>query len=735
MHGTIRPMSTGGEHASPRMLGTACALSLALLPSPAAAGVGRWTPIGPDGGGVTAIAVAPQRPDVVYAATRTAGVFRSADGGSSWRPARSGLLAGRAVRLMASGGQDGRMLYAVPGPPASSVEPDRLFVSTDSGAGWVERALPIEAGGEFFQTGVLAMAASPVQAPTVYLAIAANSGATLLFESSDTGLTWQRLAPAPAAAPQPLVLDIAIAPSAPAIIYLVAKSGEILRSGDAGIHWSMAGRTDGAVKLAIDPRDPRVLYAASPGKVAKSADGGRTWSQETVVAPPAQGNAYYFEQVAGLAIDPGAPATIYYAHTHFVADYGWYDYDLPRFEGLIFRSTDGGESWTRLTITDVVAALAVGLGQGGRTVGRIYAGVGRDGFLRSDDGGSSWRKSAHGLKAAAVCSIAADPFTPNLLYIAAGYCGPYGGGFDDDLGFLRGGPAQTWTALNRGLRDPTRVLNANGIVTDPLSPGELYALTGQGLFKSDDGGGHWRALRGLASDQESITALAIDPVDSRTLYAVGFYLGYPFCGGFCPLVPVNFAEKSTDGGKTWEGFLPTGAGIYPLDVVIDPHDHNTLYVTLLFYPHSNLLKSTDRGATWRELPTFMSPVYISRFLIDPDDSRTLFAATSSYSEPGPKIIRSADGGESWEAADSGLPSYCPIQDLAVAPTRPHTLYVVACRELFLSDDGGTHWSPLPEGAPTQDVQQILVDPFDASTLYAATGTDSGLFVLTRSSPR
>ena len=85
---------------------------------------------------------------------------------------------------------------------------------------------------------------------------------------------------------------------------------------------------------------------------------------------------------------------------------------------------------------DVVTALEVGRGQGGRTVGRIYAGVRRDGFLRSDDGGSSWQKPARALKAAPLCSIAADPFTPSLLYIAAGYCGPYGDALDDDLGFL-----------------------------------------------------------------------------------------------------------------------------------------------------------------------------------------------------------------------------------------------------------------------------------------------------------
>jgi photosystem II stability/assembly factor-like uncharacterized protein len=314
------------------------------------------------------------------------------------------------------------------------------------------------------------------------------------------------------------------------------------------------------------------------------------------------------------------------------------------------------------------------------------------------------------LQAAANCSLAADPFVPRLLYISTGFCFNE----DGDIGFLRGFPRRGWTLINRNLRDPTSVLEANGIAPDPLSPGTLYAFTGKGLFKSEDRGEHWGYL--WAGGAEGVTSLAIDPLDSRRLYAIGYEGGGDCC------VLRYFALRTADGGASWTSILPFTS--YLGAVVVDPSNPDTLYV---YGDGLNIIKSTDRGNSWRGLPNPLG--YTRQLLVDPMDSRMLYAATN-YSNIG-SIVKSSDGGETWltvAAYDFN------VESLAIDPTRPSTLYAGTAEGVFVSDDAAAHWVALSQGLGEQSVWQILVDPFDHLTVYAGTHSNGGLFVLTRSAP-
>src|SRR6185436_12020398 len=111
-----------------------CFLTLLALALPAAAGVGIWTPLGPDGGHVWALAVDPADPDIVYAGT-VLGVFKSTDGGETWAASSRGL------------GPQGvwvRALLAVPGAVYAGTQYNGLFKSTDGGQTWfsASRGLP-----------------------------------------------------------------------------------------------------------------------------------------------------------------------------------------------------------------------------------------------------------------------------------------------------------------------------------------------------------------------------------------------------------------------------------------------------------------------------------------------------------------------------------------------------------------------------------------------------------------
>jgi len=707
---------------------SAIAAALLFAAGPLSAAIDRWTPLGPDGGAVTSLAVASGAPGLVYAGTLSGGVFKSRDGGATWQPAATGLPVG-APLLLAAGGRDGRTLYAATGLA--------LFASADGGGLWTPRQVPGLSNGV---VGIAGLAASPSNPQTLFLSLGSDvSFYGGLLKSTDGGRTWKKLDTGLGDGSSASVLALAIAPSAPDTIYAAGYflGLQAVRSTDGGVHWSPAGPLGAEnaydLRLAVDPRDPRTVYAAWLDKVVKSTDGGDTWSPLTDIGSAPEDRIV---NVAALAIDPAAPATIYVGLNRAIGSYsGWYDGGLFRFAGRIVRTTDGGTTWSQPVETDVISVLGI---DGVRT-NRVYAGVGRIGILRSDDRGGQWSKANRGLTAAPVCSVTPDPFVRGALYISAGVCGaPYDFlASNNDLGFLKttavnASRIASWTNLNQGARDPSRVLEAYGIVADPRAPGTLYAATGQGLFKSVNRGVRWTLQTGLASLLDAVYRVAVDPADTRTLYVLGYKLAYPICGGFCPLLPVYGAAKSTDGGLTWRKIEAQNLSLgfdaedfMGFELKIDPTDSHVVY---LGHAASALYKSGDRGVTWQALD---GAGRVSRLVIDPSAPQTLYAIAQFPSGSG-TVEKSTDGGLTWSLAAHGLPADLEMRDLTLDARRPLTLYVATGRGVFVTDDGGDHWSPLMNGLKKRNIWTIRIDPFDPATLYAGTESNGGLFVLTRS---
>jgi len=710
--------------------------ALALLATLLSAGrlgaaLDRWSPIGPYGGGVNALAAAPGVAGLVYAGTDTAGVWKSRDGGESWHPARVGLPAGASIRRLAIGGRSGQTVYA-----ASRFA---FYASEDGGRRWTRRSVPPAILPEgLADSGFLALAASESAPRTVYLSYrggATGSGGGLL-RSTDGGGSWQALDDAIPPGLPPIFPAIVVAPTLQATadtVYLAAGRGRILRSTDGGLRWQLGATLPGepyGVELAVDPRAAATLYAGWDDQVARSTDGGASWSEPVAVAPPGE----ELRLVADLAISPSG--AIYFALNRYVGGNEWYDGGSSKFEGQLFRSADQGASWARLAATDAAAALAVDRA----APDRLYAGVSRIGILRSVDGGDSWRKSNHGLKAAAVCTVAPDPRHRGLLYIAAGICAPtfdlLGG--NQDLGFLKGGPDLPWVPANRGVRVAKRVLEPHGVVPDPRTPATLYAATGQGLFKSANGGGQFTPVRGgLESILEAVLAVGVDPEDPSRLYAVGYKLGTPVCGGFCPVAPIFAAARSNDAGASWHrlSFGPDALGyaahgLEGFEWVFDPAGSRVLY---LVRSQGTLQKSEDWGTSWGPVPLHLgSETFFARHLaIDPTTPSTLYAVAQGQSSPS-TVIKSTDGGHAWRRTVRGLPQAAAVRDLAHDPRRPATLYAATSQGIFVSENGGGEWAALAGGLAGLDVLAVRPDSVDPATLYAATAGGGGLFALTRS---
>ena len=172
--------------------------------------------------------------------------------------------------------------------------------------------------------------------------------------------------------------------------------------------WTSNGSYGGRIfSLAIDPSTPTTIYAGTWYGVFKSTDAGDSWTNT---------GSPYAAPVVFLAIDPLTPATIY------AGIYGLYDgRSLRVIGGGVFKSTNGGGSWTNTGLTDAqVRSLAIDP----VTPTTIYAGTGVSGVFKSTDGGGSWTNI--GLTDLHIQSLAIDSLTPTTIY-AGTYDGVFNG--------------------------------------------------------------------------------------------------------------------------------------------------------------------------------------------------------------------------------------------------------------------------------------------------------------------
>jgi photosystem II stability/assembly factor-like uncharacterized protein len=350
--------------------------------------------------------------------------------------------------------------------------------------------------------------------------------------------------------------------------------------------------------------------------------------------------------VYAVAVAPSTPQDVYLATSRGV-----------------FRSTNGGRSWTSakpLSASQSWFTGATSVAVDPRTPTTVYAGrnwrwSGGTSYgqtvLKSIDGGRSWRALAVRGQPVAV--------TPTTVYAATG--GPRK--TSRLVKSTDGG--RNWQPADAGL-PPTYLW---GLAFAPSSPATVYAAMGKhGVFASSDGGSHWHAVGNSARNGET-TAIAVDPLHARTVYAAtnaGIVASY-------------------DGGRSW----------HVLNATIRRHEHGLEH--------------------WDE--------QVTALLVDPRSSRTLYASTRCAG-----VFKTTDGGGRWSPANTGLKPGCPwAYSLALDPQAPRTIYAAdPTRGLFKSVDGGTRWLVRNDGLSLAWISSVAVDPRSPETVYAATGP-LGLF--------
>jgi photosystem II stability/assembly factor-like uncharacterized protein len=572
------------------------------------------------------------------------------------------------------------------------------------------------------------------------------------------------------------VTSLAIDPASPSTLYALTVGNSmgsqispgLFKSVDGGGSWRAIGTADGVTSLAIDPTNSTTLYAGTSLGVVKSTNAGASWVNA--------GNNLPSGTVSRLLIDPSTPSTLYALISNINPSFG-----LGANQSAIFKTTDGGNSWTAVNTGFPPSAYISVLALAPSAPSTVYAfapafdptqsgGPLIGGLLKSTDGGQSWNTLNTLPGGAFVSYLAIDPISSSTLYAVVN---------SRLLKSSDGG--QSWTALN-GLPPNT---NVSLVVIDHADPSAVYVASmsfspmgaSTSLFKSTDGGTTWTKINLNIPLGTIVNAVVLDPMSPSGIYVGGSGLPVGLPGP-----PGGGASggvfKSTDGGETWNsasaglgGFDVRGLAINSLIGVVYAagfggvaasfdggstwqNTNLTAYTSVLvssansgvvyaFTGKSNgcnsddalLLSSHDGGANWSNavsplnsgciLNAVFPSLHGATMAIDPSDQNTLYLGESDSQDGYSALLKSTDQGASWSNPwdwFNGLRA--AVRAIAVDPANPATVYAglddgsAVTSGLFRSIDGGATWT---NTNLTQGAVALLaIDPSNSQVLYAET---------------
>ena len=358
------------------------------------------------------------------------------------------------------------------------------------------------------------------------------------------------------------------------------------------LHWRMIGPFRGGRTRAASgvPSQPNVFYVGQVnGGVWKSDDYGRTWNPIFDQQPT--------QSIGAIAVSPSDPNIIYVASGE-----GLHRPDLSVGDG-IYRSTDGGQTWTHLGLRDgaQIPALLVDPRDPNRlfaaVLGRPYGPSTARGIFRSLDGGANWQRVLYKDENIGGSDIEIDPSNPNTLYASLWEVreGPWednnildgsGGGL-----FKSTDGGTTWRQLTKGLpKDFVQI----DVAIAPSQPKRIYATVGapersnviskesRGVFRSDDAGEDWYRVTtdprpAVRIGGGDLPVPKVDPGNPDVVY-----------------VASTVTMRSEDGGKTWSGFRGAPGGDDYQNLWINPNNPEII----LLVSDQGAIVTVNGGETW-----------------------------------------------------------------------------------------------------------------------------------------
>ena len=657
----------------------------------------QWEPAGPSniGGRVVDIEFNPSDPKIVYAAAATGGVFKSYDTGKTWQPVF-----------------DEQAVLTVGDIALAPSDPDMVYVGTGEANG---------GHNNFPGFGI--------------------------YKSADGGKTWTHIGLDSTASIGRMLVD----PDNEQKVWVAAVGSYFEKNPQRGVYVSEDGGqswqkslyvsdSTGAIDLVMNPNDHNILFAAmwerirpavsrsqthlygNTSAIWRTSDGGKTWQQLGTANGLPDPQAEQIGRI-GLAIYPQNPDILYALYTNYDPNNGYVIYGL-------YKSTDGGDNWTKTaassTFSSYVGGFSWYFGQvrvSPSNPDRVYVMDVR--LLRSDDGGSNFSQLSYENLHVDHHAMAFHPQNPD--YIIEGNDGginisqdggdtwtkvadlPVTQFYEIGLDASRSVRLYGGTQDNGTLRTPNgdmdqweRILGGDGfyVLVDPTDPEIVYAEYQWGeLYKIAFGSYTPLITTEMKNEPRNwSTPVEMDPLDNTILY-----------------YGTNRLWRTEDAGKSWQPISPDltrGLDDSRLGTIttisVAPSNPEVIYAGT---DDGKVWVSADYGDSWQDITGDLPFRWVTRVKADPQRDSTVYVTFSGlrWRDPQPHVFRSDDMGQSWQDISANLPD-APVNAFAVDPKNTDILYVGSDIGAFVSFDRGASWQILGEGLPAVVVNDMKVNP-------------------------